>query len=288
MPRGAHSALGMAAVCAALATLAGLLGLPAARGAEDAVAPAADPARLLERAFHNLYADDYVQTLTLATRARGGNPLTREMQITRKQSAKPGKALLRFTDPYEVRRTAVLILENDGASDDLYVYLPAVGRTRHLSSSQRADSFFGTDLSYEDIEPKEAGDFEARVAGAGSHESAPCVILEVTARPSFESTYDRMLSCIERERGVIYWTDFYRRGEVVKRLEIDPASVREIGTRHIPFAMTMTTPRRRSETQVLTESYEIRPAIPDTLFSTWNLEAGDAARDRRQAGPGAE
>ena len=110
--------------------------------------------------------------------------------------------------------------------------------------------------------------------------------LEITARPGFESTYERMVSCIEAERGVILWTDFYRRGRVAKRLEVDPASIRAIGSRHIPFSMTMSTPRRRSETLVLTGSYEIRPQIPDSLFSTWNLEAGDADRDRRRVGAG--
>ena len=69
----------------------------------------------------------------------------------------------------------------------------------------------------------------------------------------------------------------------MKRLEVDPGSVREIGTKFIPFSMTVKTPRQRSETLVRTESYELRPEIPDALFSTWNLEAGDADRDRRRA-----
>ena len=40
-------------------------------------------------------------------------------------------------------------------------HAPAAARlTRRLSSSQRADSFFGTDLSYEDVEPKRISDYE--------------------------------------------------------------------------------------------------------------------------------
>ena len=96
-----------------------------------------------------------------------------------------------------------------------------------------------------------------------------------------------MLSCIEPERGLIYWTEFSRKGEVVKRLEIDLDSVREIGTRFIPFSMTLETPKRRTRTHIQTESYELKPAIPESLFTTWNLEAGDAERDRRHAGGGA-
>lgn len=257
--------------------------LPAAGlGAEEGM-PGATATELLERAFHNLYADDYVQTLRLATRFRGGREMSRTLQVTRKQSAQPGKALVRFLEPFAIRRTSVLILENDGRSDDLYVYLPAARRTKHLSSSQRKDSFFGTDLSYEDIEPKQAADYETSLVGPGILNEDPCVIIEIRARPHFESTYEKMVSCIERDRGLIYWTEFYRKGSVVKRLEVDPRDVRRIGTKFIPFKMTIATPRNRSETLVVTESYELRPVIPDSLFTTWNLESGDAKRDRARA-----
>ena len=98
-----------------------------------------DAARLLARALENLYADDYVQTLELESQAPGIRPFARTLQITRKQSVRPGKALVRFLAPFDIRRTSVLILENDGATDDFYIYLPALELTRRISAAQRAD-----------------------------------------------------------------------------------------------------------------------------------------------------
>jgi hypothetical protein len=241
---------------------------------------------LLARAFANLYADDYIQTLKLTTQARSMRPLERTLQIVRKQSLRPGKALVRFLEPFDVRRTSVLILENDSASDDLWIYLPALRMTRRVSSSQRADSFFGTDLSYEDVEPKHAEDYDVRPGGP-AEDAAGCVVLDIRARPSFESTYERMLSCIEPERALILWTDFYRKGKHVKRLRMDPRSVKPVGDRFIPFLITMETLRSGSRTEVRTLDYELVKELPEQLFSTWNLEAGDAGRDRSQSGAGA-
>jgi len=241
-----------------------------------------EPGALLARAFENLYADDYVQTLELVTESRGMRALSRTLQITRKQSVRPGKALVRFLEPFDVRRTSVLILENDDASDDLYVYLPALGLTRRISAAQRADAFFGTDLSYEDIEPKHAGDYVARyLPREAGHE---CVPVELVPDDGFESTYERMVSCIGVERALIHWTDFYRHGRGLKRLEVDLGQIREIGRRRVPFAMTMRTLRTASQTLVRTQRYELTGEIPERLFSTWNLEAGDADRDRARAG----
>ena len=277
---GALTALALA-LCGCLHLVFG--GAASAGDAAPGLVPASD---LLARAFFNLYADDYIQTLELETRSGRGRAMSRKLQITRKQSDPPGRALLRFLEPYDIRKTSILILENDGASDDLYVYLPATRTTRHLSANQRGDSFFGTDLSYEDIEPKYVEDYEPRRIGTGAGQGTPCSLIEMRARPHFESTYERMVSCIEDERGIILWTDFYRRGAVVKRLEIELDSVRQIGERFIPFTMTMSSLRRRSSTVVRTERYEIRPAIPDELFSTWNLEVGDANRDRTRSDGG--
>lgn len=241
-------------------------------------------AELVDRAFRNLYGEDYVQVMTLATRARGSREMKKRLQITRRQSVRPGKALLRFLAPATIRRTSVLVLENERAPDDLYVYLPGVRLTRHLSASQRSDSFFGTDLSYEDVEPKRVEDWEVAWADEGEAYDRPCALVELRVREGLESAYERTRSCIERERAIILWSDFYRHGSVLKRLEIDPEQVKLVGNRYIPFLMTMTTPKMRSETRIITESYDLREAIPDELFSTWNLEVGDARRDRTNAG----
>jgi hypothetical protein len=90
-------------------------------------------------------------------------------------------------------------------------------------------------------------------------------------------------SSIEPERALILWTDFYRKGTKIKQLRMDPASVRPVGNRFIPYRITMETLRNGSRTLVRTESYELVGELPEKLFSTWNLEAGDAERDRKRS-----
>jgi hypothetical protein len=154
----------------------------------------------------------------------------------------------------------------------------------HLSASQRADSFFGTDLSYEDLEPKHAEDYEVTVLGHESFEGVACTRIEFRPKPELDSSYERMESCVEPERAIMLWTDFYNRGKHWKRLEIELAEVRPVQERFIPFRMIMSIPRRQSQTVIETESYELRPEIPETLFSLFNLESGDAKRDHARSG----
>ncbi len=277
------------------AVLAGLLVLAPVAHSDEAAAvlEPGSAAELYDRGLQNLYAEDYIQTLVLATQSRGGREMRRRLQITRRQSTRPGKALLRFLYPQTIRRTSVLILENETRSDDLFVYLPAVKLTRRLSAAQRADSFFGTDLSYEDVEPKHIEDYIVEWASEESAtpeqlaeaESAGCALLQVRGTPALESAYERQVTCVERARAIILWTDFYRRGKFLKRLTVDLAEVRRVGDRYIPFLITVETPRQRSVTKVITEEYDLRAEIRDELFSQWNLAAGDARADRRRTVP---
>lgn len=117
--------------------------------------------------------------------------------------------------------------------------------------------------------------------GPGEEAGTPCAVLDVRPRSPEVSTYERMVSCIEPERAVILRTDFWRRGREVKQLRVRPEDVREISGRWIPFVMTLSTPRLRSETVVTTESYELRESLPASIFTQSNLEAGDADGDRR-------
>lgn len=249
--------------------------------AEDAASES--PAALLERAFRNLYGDDFVQVMELSTERRGGQAMVRRIQLVRKQSERPGKAMVRFLEPPEVRRTAVLILEADGRYDDLFVFLPALGKVRRIAAGQRADAFFGTDLAYEDVEPKHADDWQVSLVERSEEEGTPCVLLDIRPLEAAVSTYERMVSCIDPERAVILRTDFWRAGEAVKRLRVRPADVRDVAGRQIPFLLTMETPRLRSQTVVTTESYELREGLPAAIFTQSNLETGDADGDRRAA-----
>jgi hypothetical protein len=181
----------------------------------------------------------------------------------------------------------MLLLQRAERYDDIYLFLPAFEMVRHVAVAQRADSFFGTDISFEDLEPKHASQLDVRPAAVGDFIATQvCQPIETRPRAGYDSTYERLVTCVDRERPLVLWTDFYRGGQLAKRLEVDPASVRRIGERWIPFRAVMRTPSRGTETVLETESYEPRDNLPEALFTIVNLSAGDSASDRVKIGPG--
>jgi hypothetical protein len=242
-----------------------------------------DASQLLSGVYDNLYGHDFVQTIRISSRFGDGQSITRRMQVARQQAPAPGRALIRLLAPDELRRTSILIAGRADRDDDVFLYLPAFGFVRRVSSSQRSDAFFGTDLSFEDLEPKRIEDFDVQLGGPDRWRDIPCTRVETRPHRDVGSAYELVELCLEEERPVILWAAFYQQGQLTKRLEVDPTSVREVGPTWIAHRARVLQPQRGSESLLEIETYVVYEALPDHLFSVRNLEFGDPARDRREA-----
>ena len=78
---------------------------------------------------------------------KAGKEKTREANIIQKGT---DKRIFRFTAPSSQAGIAVLSLPND----IMYMYMPAFGKERRISSSVKSQKFAGTDFSYDDLEAK--------------------------------------------------------------------------------------------------------------------------------------
>lgn len=107
-----------------------------------------DAITILKNMDDVLYApDDMTGTNTLILIDKNGNQESREAYIKQKGN---NKRIMRFTAPASQAGIAVLALPDDV----MYLYLPAFGKERRISSSVKNQKFAGTDFSYDDMEPK--------------------------------------------------------------------------------------------------------------------------------------
>lgn len=61
------------------------------------------------------------------------------------------KLVVRFSTPADIKGTSFLQVEHIDGDDDLWIYLPALKKSRRLVASNKKDSFVGSDFSYGDI-----------------------------------------------------------------------------------------------------------------------------------------
>lgn len=93
-----------------------------------------------------------------------------------------------FVRPADISGTAILVHENSGADNDLWLYLPALGRARRLTSSRLGASFAGTDFAYVDLMPLKTEKYRHRILSEGMRGGQPFAVVD--SRP-IDPTYAR-------------------------------------------------------------------------------------------------
>jgi Outer membrane lipoprotein-sorting protein len=108
-----------------------------------------------QRRISSGYRDELVLYRMILVNAKGDRS-ERALELRVLEGPEAGdKSLLIFKDPPDVRGTALLTHENRAGDDDQWLYLPALRRSRRIGSSNKASSFVGSELAYEDLAPNE-------------------------------------------------------------------------------------------------------------------------------------
>lgn len=108
------------------------------------------------------------------------------------------KSLALFHEPRDIAGTAFLSFTHVDQPDDQWLYLPALKRTKRISSASKASSFVGSEFAYEDLLSDEPQKFEHRWIRDEACGELTCFVLE--RRPLYEdSGYEKQVVWIDHE-----------------------------------------------------------------------------------------
>jgi hypothetical protein len=195
----------------------------------------------------------------------------RAFDVAYRRDGELGRSLLRFTAPEYLRGHALLIVDR-GGRNDTWLYQPAERRPRRVGTAQKGDSFYGSDVSFEDLEPPHWEGWLLAALGDGVEAGRTCQLIEAT--PRVESQYGRLVAWIDRERLGVARVEFFRAGaaEPFKRLRVALATApEERGFLRIG-GMQLEQIGRDARTAVEFTRMEIDPDLAARVFSAMRLE----------------
>jgi len=131
---------------------------------------------------------------------KNGKQETREATIQQKGN---DKRIFRFTSPASQVGIAVLSLPND----IMYLFLPAFGKERRISTSVKSQNFAGTDFSYDDMEAKP---YSEKYTPKLLKTEANVFVLELT--PKSTSDYSKLIVNINKTNYYPESMEYYDKG----------------------------------------------------------------------------
>ncbi|MEO0359460.1 MAG: outer membrane lipoprotein-sorting protein [Pseudomonadota bacterium] len=162
--------------------------------------------------------------LTMTLMDASGRTTTREMRIDTLEKEGKGrgdKSLTVFFSPPDVEGTALLSHAKIVDADDQWLYLPALRRTKRISSANKSGPFVGSEFAFEDLTANELGKYdysyiETREVDGMEMDVVGCV-------PRYErSGYSKLLCYFDTDVFQSRKVEFFDRGgQLLKTLTLD-------------------------------------------------------------------
>jgi hypothetical protein len=233
-----------------------------------------DPGQIMNKSRDLSLVGSMSATINLSITEKNGAARNRTIAMTTK-SFRDGveKRFIKFIDPADVRGTAMLVVDNKDASDEMWIYLPALKRTRRIVSSEKGKSFMSSEFSNADMSSPTLSDFTNRhLASSGTNNRWVIESIPVDEDKADEYGYSRKISYINMRNYQVEKMEFYNfDDELFKTIEVKSVHLMPDGKYMIKnmIANNLLTNRK---SEILFSNIREQVKVDDTFFTVQNLE----------------
>lgn len=183
------------------------------------------------------------------------------------------KRFIKFIEPADVKGTAMLIIDNLNSADEMWIYLPALNKTRRIISTERGKNFMSSEFANADMSSPSPSDFSNRhMQNSGENNTWIIESIPVNDARADEYGFSRKISYLGKDDLVVKKIEFYNfENKLFKILEIK--SVQPSGEgKYIVKEMAAKNLINGRSSEIRMDNIVSNAKIDDTYFSLQNLE----------------
>ncbi len=223
-----------------------------------------------ELGFSNILSSSGTAELAMITENAKGVQRKSSLKVYRKSEADSEKQYLEYLAPADVRGTKFLSINEKGQEDQMWLYLPAMGRERRIATHMTGDSFMGTDFTFDEIggNIEYSDQYSAKRLADEAEQNVKCYVLDLTATDS-TAPYERVKMWVWQDEMVPVKVEFYQPATRLKKtLTLSAYSL--VDGELIPHNVVMADNTKGTRTILdIVEISEVE--IDDEVFSLRNL-----------------
>jgi hypothetical protein len=219
-----------------------------------------------------------VESAMVLVNDKGQKRVRRSQNILKLQpNGIDSKFLAKFKTPNDIKGTSFLQLEHSDGDDDLWIYLPALKKSRRLVASNKKDSFVGSDFSYGDITLPKVDLYRHTLLRSEMVENQDCYVIEsLPANDTVKtnSGYSKKITWVRKDNFLETKVEYFDlAGRLLKTQRVTEHKLVEPDTqRWIALRRQMTNHQTGHSTDFSFDKLEPGVELPDDLFSIRYLE----------------
>ncbi|MBI1820435.1 MAG: outer membrane lipoprotein-sorting protein [Nitrospirae bacterium] len=185
--------------------------------------------------------------------------------------------VVRFLSPADIKGTGFLQIEHSDGEDDLWIYLPALKKTRRLVANNKKDSFVGSDFSYGDILLPKVDLYKHKLLRSEAVDGQDAYVIESVPRDEMvkrDSGYSKKLTWVRKDNFLESRVEFYDTAGRLLKTEIsrDHKLVEPENQRWIAMHREMENHQTGHKTIFTFDRIDTSRPVADELFTTRFIE----------------
>jgi len=165
---------------------------------------------IIQNVYDRPEGNDMQSELTMTLTNSRGEQRIREIKQFSKEFEKTEKKIMFFKAPADVRNTSFMNWSYDekNKDDDQWIYLPALKKTKRISSDSKSDYFMGSDFTYDDLGDRHPTADSHKLLREEKIDNEDCYVVESIPKEE-EYMYSRTVTWIIKDKWIGLKKEFY-------------------------------------------------------------------------------
>lgn len=237
--------------------------------------------RIMEQVEERDDGDDMTSQMLMLLIDKNGKQRKKIFHNFTKDFGEDTHRIMFVKSPAQIKNTGFLTFDYDDESkdDDQWLFLPAVGKTKRIASSDKSSSFMGSDLNYSDMTSRNLEDYDFKLLKEMTIKKIPVWLIESIPRSreiADETGYSKSILAVRKDNFMVLkakmWT---HEGGYIKYLDVKKMVMIDgiwVGTEtHITKKRGKTITH---QTRLNLSNIKFNQALDEQIFTIRRLEKG--------------
>ena len=222
--------------------------------------------QIIEKVYNRPAGDDQTSDLTMTLINKSGDQRVRKIKQFTKDLGDVEKSIMFFLSPADVKNTSFMSWTYDSdQSDDQWIYLPALKKTKRISSDSKSDYFMGSDFTYDDLGDRKLEDDTHKLLREETIDGKECYVIESLSKDE-DYMYSKTMVWVNKSNFIGVKKEFYDEDEdLLKVLAIK--EVEEISGIWVITNSEMKNVQKNHRTTMVLNNIQINTGMSESKFS---------------------
>lgn len=233
-----------------------------------------DALSIIENVYNRVQPKDQEGTLTMSLINLRGEERVRKIHQFIRDDGSTEKKIMFFISPADVRNTSFMnwSYKKSDKDDDQWIYLPALKKTKRISSEGKSDYFMGSDFTYDDLGDRQPDEDVHTVVKKELINGTECTVVKSVSKDR-KYMYGHTLTWIDTNKWIGVRKEFYDTdGNHIKSLEVKKSE--KIDTYWMITHTEMVNHKTKHRTRMVLNGLELDKGISESQFNERTMTRG--------------